>query len=796
MSYNGSGTFNINTAGQPVVTGTTITSTAFNLLTADLATGLSTALTKDGQTTPTANIPMGSFKLTGLGAGTAATDAAQYGQLQAGATTIATVTGTDTYVGTLSPAIAAYATGNLFSFVAPNTNTGAATINLNSLGAKSITKLGSTALAAGDIVSGRVYQIEYDGTRFQLLNPSASSVASFSAGSTGFTPSSATTGAVTLAGTLATTNGGTGLTSFTANGVVYASSSSALATGSALTFDGTALTSLNNSTAQSIILSRTSATARNWALGIDGDGGFRLTDATGSNVMLSIIPSGVAYLASASELLFKYNTSVEGMRLTSNGLGIGTSSPSYKLDVSTSSEVVGRFARSAGSDALLLIQDSTTTTAPYIASYGNAMAFGTYGGTEFARFSSTGNLGLGVTPSGWVTFKAVELTGGAIAGINTNQLDVVQNAYYDGAFKYKTTYGATYYQQTNSTHSWYNAPSGTAGNAITFTQAMTLDASGRLGLGATSMDSLFVVNSTGETAIQYRVSGTPKAYVGVTSASAQIIDTSAAGDYCVRSQANILFSTGGQTERARIDSSGNMGIGNSSPPTGVRVTSRAPSASGYNLFLEQNNGSDGYLLACTSTDGALTFSRRDTSGTNTSEKMRIDSSGNLLVGTTSQLQSSRFSVLGTGNIGDFRTSSASGYPVVCENTATGSTNMVVFLSGPSTTTVGSITYNSTTGLTVYATTSDYRAKDIYGPVTDSGALIDSVPVYMGMMKGATQERPMFIAHETPSYAHTGEKDAVDADGNPVYQQMDASALIPVMWAEIQSLRKRLADAGI
>jgi hypothetical protein len=55
---------------------------------------------------------------------------------------------------------------------------------------------------------------------------------------------------------------------------------------------------------------------------------------------------------------------------------------------------------------------------------------------------------------------------------------------------------------------------------------------------------------------------------------------------------------------------------------------------------------------------------------------------------------------------------------------------------------------------------------------------------------------MFIAHEVPAYAHTGEKDAVDADGKPVYQQMDASALIPVMWAEIQDLRKRLAAAGI
>ena len=233
MSYNGTGTFNINTSGQPVVTGTTITSTAFNLLTADLANGLTTAITKDGQTTPTANIPMGGFKVTGLGAGTSATDAAQYGQLQANATTIATVTGTDTLTGSLTPALPAYATGNLFSFVASGTNTGAATINLNSLGAKSITKKGSTALDAGDIVTGQVYLIEYDGTRFQLLNPSNAnpSVTSISFGSTGLTPSTATGGVVTVAGTLATTNGGTNLTSFTSGGALYATSTSALTTG-------------------------------------------------------------------------------------------------------------------------------------------------------------------------------------------------------------------------------------------------------------------------------------------------------------------------------------------------------------------------------------------------------------------------------------------------------------------------------------------------------------------------------------------------------------------------------------
>lgn len=72
MSFNGSGTFVINSAGQPVVAGTTITATAFNALTADLATGLSTAILKDGTQTATAPIPfyVGSVSLPGIYLGT------------------------------------------------------------------------------------------------------------------------------------------------------------------------------------------------------------------------------------------------------------------------------------------------------------------------------------------------------------------------------------------------------------------------------------------------------------------------------------------------------------------------------------------------------------------------------------------------------------------------------------------------------------------------------------------------------------------------------------------------------
>ena len=170
MSYNGSGTFQINTTGQPVVASTVINSTAFNSLTADLANGLSTAITKDGQTTVTNNIPMSGFKITGLGAATTGTDAVRYSQIQSNTDKLVTVTGTDTLTGSVSPALTAYAAGNLFSFVVANTNTGAVTINIDGNGAKSITRTGSTALVAGDMVAGQVVLIEYDGTRFQLLN--------------------------------------------------------------------------------------------------------------------------------------------------------------------------------------------------------------------------------------------------------------------------------------------------------------------------------------------------------------------------------------------------------------------------------------------------------------------------------------------------------------------------------------------------------------------------------------------------------------------------------------------------
>ena len=81
-----------------------------------------------------------------------------------------TVSGTNTLTATGSPTVTGYLAGAQYSFVAQNTNTGAVTINIDSTGAKSITKNGSTALVAGNIIGGSVVLVEYDGTQFQLLN--------------------------------------------------------------------------------------------------------------------------------------------------------------------------------------------------------------------------------------------------------------------------------------------------------------------------------------------------------------------------------------------------------------------------------------------------------------------------------------------------------------------------------------------------------------------------------------------------------------------------------------------------
>jgi hypothetical protein len=162
-------------------------------------------------------------------------------------------------------------------------------------------------------------------------------------------------------------------------------------------------------------------------------------------------------------------------------------------------------------------------------------------------------------------------------------------------------------------------------NGASGSEGMRLTSTG-LGIGTTSPATQFVVSNAGAQGVE--ITGS--------TGSLQVYNRSTAAYGTMNLYANTLYVRTGSSPAINltVDVSGNTGLGNSSPPTGVRLTSTAPSASGYNLFLEQNNGLDGYLLACTSNDGDLVFSRRDTSGTNTVERARLSSAGFLLVGTT------------------------------------------------------------------------------------------------------------------------------------------------------------------
>jgi hypothetical protein len=117
------------------------------------------------------------------------------------------------------------------------------------------------------------------------------------------------------------------------------------------------------------------------------------------------------------------------------------------------------------------------------------LAIGT-GGTDRLTIASSGNVGIGVVPSAWYSdYKVVQVKGSSLSN-NGGLADLwlSSNIFVNSSLQntYIATAAATRYRQTAGTHVWDNAPSGTAGNAITFTQAMTLDASGNLLVGTTS----------------------------------------------------------------------------------------------------------------------------------------------------------------------------------------------------------------------------------------------------------------------------------------------------------------------
>ena len=171
MAFNGSGTFNrVYDWSDDRDAGIKILATRMDTEDDGFATGLSTCITKDGQTTVTANLPMNSNRHTGVSNAAARTDYSATGQVQDSSFLYAADSGSsNTYSITLSPAVTAYAAGQIFHFKAANANSGASTLNVNSVGAKTIVKDVNTALASGDISQHEICSVIYDGTNFQMV---------------------------------------------------------------------------------------------------------------------------------------------------------------------------------------------------------------------------------------------------------------------------------------------------------------------------------------------------------------------------------------------------------------------------------------------------------------------------------------------------------------------------------------------------------------------------------------------------------------------------------------------------
>ena len=488
------------------------------------------------------------------------------------------------------------------------------------------------------------------------------------------------------------------LSAGTANGVMYLNGSKAVTTGSALTFDGTnpqttgiwkstnenglyvapstntlgaygtytnaggtAYVGLNNNSgstfgggAYGLVYYHSGAYPHMWY--ISGAEKMRLGSATGGVGALGI---GYTNLTSVGD---------SGLAVAGN-VGIGTSSPAYKLDVASTANIAGRFTSTATTTALSIdntnannwgsnlairtngtaagyfgtigsLLGNTTQDLAVYANTGNAFRIYTNGNNFQAIVDTSGNLGLGGAPSAWgASIKALEgyqssgswsIASGGGLGV---ALNIQNNAYYDGSnWIYKGSLAASNYYQQAGAHVWRTAASGTAGDAISFTQAMTLDASGNLLVGATTQYGglkVQIPNNQG-----YGVQNAAGNGLAAWFAASSSAGFSSAGDYALLSgSSGLLFATG-TTERARIDSSGNFNIGGTQSGAGKRLFVQGVSAtsSDYALLATNSDQSSSFYVR---NDGYTASNYWYANTTGSAANAYIDGNGGLARSTSS-----------------------------------------------------------------------------------------------------------------------------------------------------------------
>jgi hypothetical protein len=337
------------------------------------------------------------------------------------------------------------------------------------------------------------------------------------------------------------------------------------------------------------------------------------------------------------------------------------------------------------------------------------------------------------------------------------------------------------------------------------TESMRIDSSGNVGIGTaspTNFGSAFKM-----LAVQGSDFGVIQAISNSGSTTLEMMGSSGIGYVGTRTNHPVAFRTN-DTERMRIDSSGNVGIGRTSPAYKLDVNGISQVSGLRQSFQTGLYEVDGALSNYSSTNGVYLNGnaagwlslRGDGTGTNriqlngasygeaniqtfftsNTERMRIDSSGNVIF----KGGSADTSLLTTG-------SGATRYWTQNKASSEGS-GFTYHIFQNAGTSIGSISFNGS-GIS-YNTTSDYRLKENIAPMTGALATVSALKPVTYKWKSDGSDGQGFIAHELQEVVPdcvTGEKDAVDAEGNPVYQGIDTSFLVATLTAAIQELKSEV-----